>query len=101
MAEDTPAQPAYVIGHISVKDPDKWADYRNRVPATLAPWNAELVCRGKLAAVFAGRHAHSDMVVIRFPDLASLHGWYDSAAYQALIALREQAADIDLLAYEA
>lgn len=101
MAENTTAKPAYVIGHISVKDPDTWEEYRNRVPATLAPWNAELIFRGKLAAVLAGRHAHEDTVVIRFPDLAALHGWHDSAAYQSLIALREQAADIELLAYEA
>ena len=29
---------AYVIGHITVKDAAKWAEYRARVPATLAPW---------------------------------------------------------------
>lgn len=29
---------AYLIGHLTVKDADKWAEYRSRVPATLAPW---------------------------------------------------------------
>lgn len=38
---------AYVIGNITVKDPQKWAEYRSLVPETLAPWGAELVLRGK------------------------------------------------------
>jgi uncharacterized protein (DUF1330 family) len=29
---------AYVIGNITVKDPDKWAEYRRLVPETLVPW---------------------------------------------------------------
>lgn len=93
-------RPAYAIGHITVKDAGKWAEYRSRVPDTIAPWNAELVFRGELAEVLSGRHGHRDTVVIRFPSLDSLQGWYRSAEYQALIPLREQAADVVLLAYE-
>lgn len=91
---------AYVIGHITVKDPAKWAEYRSRVPATLAPWGAELVCRGRLAAVLAGQHAHSDVVVIRFPDAAAVAGWHASSAYQALIPLRQEAAEMELLSFQ-
>ena len=90
---------ACVIGHITVKDAEKWAQYRAQVPATLAPWGAELLFRGRLADIFAGQHAHTDTVVIRFPDLASVHDWQESAAYQALIPLREQAADLELLSF--
>lgn len=90
---------AYVIGHITVKDADKWAQYRAQVPATIAPWGAELVFRGLTVKVLAGEHAHTDTVVIRFPDQASVDGWYQSAAYQALIPLREQAADLVLISF--
>ena len=90
---------ACVIGHISVKDEEKWAQYRAQVPATLAPWGAELLFRGQLAGVLAGQHRHTDTVVIRFPDRAAVDGWYQSAAYQALIPLRQQAADLDLLTF--
>lgn len=91
---------AYVIGHITVKDPGQWARYRDQVPATLAPWGAELLLRGKLAGVLGGSHAHTDTVVIRFPDLEAVNGWHSSAAYQALIPLRQTAADVDLLIFE-
>jgi uncharacterized protein (DUF1330 family) len=92
---------AYVVGHLTVKNAEKWAEYRKQVPATLEPWGAELVFRGKKVAVFAGEHTHSDIVVIRFPDQEAAHRWYSSAAYQALIPLREQAAEMVLLSYEA
>lgn len=36
---------AYVIGHLTLKKAEKWAAYRNQVPATLEPWGAELILR--------------------------------------------------------
>lgn len=91
---------AYVIGRITVKDPAQWEDYRSRVPATLAPWQAEVVFRGKPFAAFGGEADHSDVVVLRFTDAAAAKGWFDSPAYQALIPLRKAAADVTLIAYE-
>ena len=90
---------ACVIGHITVKDEEKWAQYRAQVPATLAPWGAELLFRGKVDSVLAGSHRHTDTVVIRFPDVGTVDAWYESATYQALIPLRQQAADLDLVAF--
>ena len=90
---------ACVIGHITVKDEEKWAQYRAQVPGTLAPWGAELLFRGRLAGVLSGDHKHADTVVIRFPDVAAVDAWYQSAAYQALIPLRQQAAELELLTF--
>ena len=90
---------ACVIGHITVRDEDKWAQYRAQVPATLAPWGAELLFRGKVDSVLAGGHPHTDTVVIRFPDVAAVNAWYASPAYQALIPLRRQAADLVLISF--
>lgn len=90
---------AYVVGHISVKDPDKWAEYRSKVPSTLAPWGAELTFRGKKVASLAGDTPYSDIVVIGFPSVDAVNGWFSSAAYQALIPLREQAAEMMLVSY--
>lgn len=92
---------AYVVGHITVKDADKWQQYQARVPATLAPWGAELVFRGQKAAVFAGAMPHTDIVVIRFADAQAAENWFHSDAYQALLPLRAQAADVVLTSYRA
>lgn len=91
---------AYVVGQITVKDEARWAEYRSKVPDTLAPWGAELVFRGQLGRELHGACPHSDIVVIRFPDQAAVNGWYDSPAYQALLPLRSQAADLVLLSYQ-
>jgi len=91
---------AYIIGHITVKDHVKWDEYRNKVPATLAPWGAEMIFRGKLCSVLSGNHRHIDAVVIRFPDLEALNHWHASAEYQTLIPLRQKAAEMELLSYE-
>jgi uncharacterized protein (DUF1330 family) len=92
---------AYVVGHITVKNAEKWTEYRTRVPATLEPYGAELVFRGKKVATLAGEHSPSAIVVIRFPDKGAVNRWHTSAAYQALIPIREQAAEMVLLSYEA
>jgi uncharacterized protein (DUF1330 family) len=91
---------AYVIGHITVKDAEKWEAYRQRVPGTLEPWQAQVIFRGRLAEVLAGEHHHSDTVVIRFPSLDALQGWHRSAEYQALVPLRTEAVDIILVSYD-
>jgi uncharacterized protein (DUF1330 family) len=91
---------AYLVGHITIKDAEKWASYREQVHATLKPWGAELVFRGKKTATFSGELPHSDIVVIRFPDKQSIERWHTSDAYQALLPLRQQAADLLLLSYE-
>ena len=90
---------AYVVGQITVKNTAKWDEYRSRVPQTLAPWGGEMVFRGTQAAVLAGESTHPGIVVIRFPSLAAADGWFSSAAYQALIPLRLEAADVTLLSY--
>lgn len=91
---------ACLVGRVKVKDSTKWAAYRAGIPATLAPWNATLVARGCDPLVLAGASDETDMVVIRFPDLDAIRAWYASAAYQALIPLRDAAADVVIVAYD-
>jgi uncharacterized protein (DUF1330 family) len=91
---------AYVIGHITVKDSEKWAEYRGKVPASLAQWGGEVILRGRRIAVLSGEHPYTDTVVIRFPDAKAIAGWYGSPTYQALIPVREKAAEMVLIAYE-
>jgi uncharacterized protein (DUF1330 family) len=71
---------AYLVGHITVKDAEKWQRYREQVPATLQPWGAEITFRGKLVAVFSGEHPCDDIVVIRFPSKEAVNSWHASPA---------------------
>jgi uncharacterized protein (DUF1330 family) len=92
--------PAYVIGQITIKDPDKWSAYRAQVPATLEPWKGQILFRGRTARVLSGECRFTDMVVLQFPDQDAVLGWHDSPAYQALIPLRTQAAEVVLVSYD-
>ena len=91
---------AYVIGHVTVKNPQRWAEYRSSVPATLLEWGGELVLRAERRAVWDGTHRHTDTVVLRFASLEAATRWHESPAYQALIPLRHKAADVDLIVFE-
>ena len=91
--------PAFAIGHITVRHAREWADYCSLVPSTLLPWGGSVVVRGQRLAVFNGEHPHTDTVVLRFPDAASALAWHASPAYQALIPLRDAAADVVLVAF--
>jgi uncharacterized protein (DUF1330 family) len=92
---------AYVVGQMTVKNPEKWAQYRSQVLATLLPFVGELVFRGEQVQSFSGVNPHPDIVVIRFPSLDDAQSWHASAAYQALIPLRQEAADVVLTTYSA
>ena len=90
---------AFVVGQMTVKQPEKWAQYRSQVLATLLPFGGELVFRGEQVQSFSGVNPHPDIVVICFPSLGDAQGWHASAAYQALIPLRQEAADVVLTTY--
>ena len=92
---------AYLIGHITIKDPAWWKIYTDGVRESLIPYGAEVVFRGKCAAVLAGQHPYHHAVVIRFPDQPTLQRWYHSDTYQGLIAVRDTAADVVIISYDA
>ena len=92
---------AYLIGHITIKNPDKWQTYVEGVRISLMPFEAEVVFRGKRATVLAGEHPHENTVVIKFLDQATLQNWYYSNSYQDLIPIRDEAADVVIISYDA
>ena len=90
---------AAIVGHITIRHAEKWRRYLDGVPGSLVPFDAEVVMRGKQQAALNGEQHGTDLVVIRFPDLATVEAWYRSASYQALIPLRDEAADVVLTVY--
>lgn len=90
----------YLVGHIAVKDDRLWQQYVSGVQASLAPFESKVLFRGQLVSVLAGKHEHDLVVVIEFPDQATLDSWFFSESYQALIPLRDQAADVVITTYK-
>jgi len=92
---------SYLVGHITVKDDELWQEYVSGVQESLLPFDSKIIFRGKLASVLAGKHEHNLVVVIEFPDQSTLDNWYSSEKYQALIPLRDKAANVAIMAYKA
>lgn len=91
---------AWLIGHITVRDSEKWQEYLGQVGATVHDFGGEVVFRGSLADPVCGPAPGQLIVAIRFADLASLRKWHVSPAYQRLIPIRMAAADVVLSAYQ-
>ncbi len=92
---------AYLIGHINVKNQGKWETYVEGVQKSLIPFESEIVFRGRCATVLTGDHPYALTVVIKFNDQATLQNWYRSETYQALIPVRDEAADVVIISYDA
>ena len=93
--------PAYLIGQVKVKNEVLWQEYVVGVQESLAPFEASIVFRGKLAEVLAGQQDKDLVVVIEFSDQAVLNNWFTSAKYQSLIPLRDEAASVVIATYKA
>lgn len=91
---------AYLVGQVRLRDPELWKRYVAGVAESLAPYDAEVVFRGRRARDLAGEQTRKRVVVIRFTDMDELDRWHDSEAYQALVPLRDRAADVLITAYE-
>ena len=85
----------------AVHNPEKFAEYGQKASSTFAPFGGEVVARGKKAASLAGELNVGAVALIKFPDLASINQWYESADYQALVPLREEAVTMAITAFEA
>ncbi|GAB4347957.1 MAG: hypothetical protein Kow006_08140 [Gammaproteobacteria bacterium] len=92
-------RPAYLVGQIRVKDPQAWQRYVAGVAESLRPYPAQVLFRGRRRAVLAGENDSDQAVVIRFRDQETLQRWFESPDYQALIPLRDSAADVTILSY--
>ena len=86
--------PAYLSAIIMVKNPEKLKEYISQVPATMAPFGAKLIYRGKVQSILAGEGKHQIEAVFEFESAERINAWYKSDAYQALIPAREAGANM-------
>jgi len=91
---------AYIIIHGTVNDMEKFKAYSEATGPTLKSFGAEILFKGKVSDVITGEHQHKMSAVIKFPDQLSIKKWYSSDEYQALIPLRESAANLVFIAVE-
>ena len=77
---------AYVIAQIDVTDPERFAAYREKVPATIERYGGRYRARGGEVTPFEGDSPRS-----RVDDVDAARRWYGSEEYAPLIVLRQSA----------
>ena len=88
--------PTYLSAIITVKNPEKLKEYISQVPATMAPFGAKMICRGKVQKTLSGPGNHQIEAIFEFENSAKIDAWYQSDAYQALIPVREEGAEMTI-----
>ena len=91
---------AYLIAHAKVNKPELMAEYSSKAGPTILAHGGTVVTRGKVAEVLAGSHGGNIALIAKFPDAATAHAWYNSAEYQAVIPLRDQALEANFVVIE-
>ncbi|WP_106401199.1 DUF1330 domain-containing protein [Actinocorallia populi] len=80
---------AYAIAHL--RDPEEFhpevLEYMENIQATLDPFSGRFIVHGGAVDVREGQWPGS-VVMIEFPSVENARGWYESAAYQAILPLR-------------
>ena len=88
---------AYAIAHLRQVDfGPAIIEYLRRIDATLEPFGGRFVVHGATVEVLEGQWP-GDIVIIAFPDLATARAWYASPAYQAILALRTDNSQGDVI----
>ncbi|VAW65289.1 hypothetical protein MNBD_GAMMA11-341, partial [hydrothermal vent metagenome] len=88
---------AFFIANVKIKDPQKFHEYAQKAGDTFATYGAEPVLRGKFAEVLAGSADHQAVGIVKFPDQEALTAWFNSDAYQAIVPLRNEAAEMTIV----
>ncbi|MBP0449168.1 DUF1330 domain-containing protein [Kitasatospora sp. RG8] len=79
---------AYALAHVhSVEFGPDIVEYLERVDATLEPFGGRFLVHGGEVEAVEGSWG-PDLIVIEFPDREAVRAWYDSPAYQEILALR-------------
>ena len=84
--------PAYLIAEVDVHDPELYEAYKAKAAAAVARHGGVYIARGGEAELLEGWPAPRRVVIIRFPDRATVKAWHASPEYTEARAIRERAA---------
>lgn len=90
----------YAVVNVRVTDSARYAQYRDKAPATIAHYGGRyLVCGGAVEAL-EGEWDPERLVVLEFESMGRLREWYDSPEYAPLKRLRGEAAATQFVVVE-
>ena len=91
---------AYWIGEHAIMDATKFEEYLRKVIPIIERFGGRYLTRVGAHEVLDGAWHPNRVVVIEFPDMATIREFYHSPEYQPLIALRRSTATDVIIAVE-
>ncbi len=85
--------PGYIIFTEEIHDAAQVAEYVGKAGATVGPFEGQPVVLGGQPQVLEGKWHGDNVVILRFKDVETARGWYNSPAYQKIVGLRLSATD--------
>lgn len=82
---------AYLIGDVTVKDTAAYEQYRREVGDLIARHHGEYIVRGGEIEVVAGDWRPNRLIILRFPDKASVRAYLNDPVFHKLGDLRQRA----------
>ena len=92
--------PAYVIAEVEVEDPERYEEYRKRVPAIIAAYGGRYIARGGRTEVLEGPWSPKRLVIVEFPSLERAQAWWNSPEYAPVKALRQSCSRAKMIVLE-
>jgi uncharacterized protein (DUF1330 family) len=89
--------PAYLIANVSVLDADKMKEYLAASPGIIQKFGGRYLARGGEVVVAEGEWSPIRLVIVEFPSLAKIKEFWASPEYAPLKALRQGAADTEMV----
>ncbi len=89
----------YIIGHITVRDPEAYKEYVTRDTPILNGLGGQFIVRGGESQVMEGE-TFQRHVVIEFPSYEAALAAYNDPEYQEVAEIRKRTADSVILVVE-
>ncbi len=89
----------YIIGHITVNDPEAYKEYVEKDTPILQGLGGTFIVRGGQSQLMEG-DAHERHVVIEFPSYEAAVTAYNDPDYQEVAKIRQRTADSTILLVE-
>jgi len=92
--------PAYVVVSIEVHDPERYAEYIERAPATVANHGGRYLVRNGEREALEGEWDLKRFVILEFPTYEAAKAWYESEDYAPVMAIRHATATSRMIVTE-
>lgn len=92
--------PAYIVVNVDVKDPERYARYRDMAPPSIARYGGRYIARGGATEVLEGTYQPKRFVILEFPDADRARAWWSSPEYAEGKQLRQASASTDMILVE-